>query len=282
MINTAITDPYLKSFRPVFEATGKRIGLIEKFDQKATDFKTELTKIKAANPTDIFLIASPKLVGLILKQANDLGLKAQFYNIGVEGPDIVLIAGPLAEGLLYPYSYDNHGREQEVKIFYEKYQQKFGGEPDTLAANSYDVAYLLSECLEENGDDVEKVKICLYNTKDFKGASGMFSIDQNGDAVKNIFIKIIKNGKFVRFSEWWYSGEMKRIIQFRISKGEKYYVAEGIDLPVVTQALTLDELARNIEEAVALHLKGENLAALGLVESPSVLANFELPVAAYA
>ena len=75
---------------------------------------------------------------------------------------------------------------------------------------------------------------------------------------------------------------MKRIIQFSISKGEKYYVAEGVDLPIVTQALTLDELANNIEEAVALHLKDEKLAELGLAKSPLVLANFELPVATYA
>ena len=36
---------------------------------------------------------------------------------------------------------------------------------------------------------------------------------------------------------------MKKLIQFSIFKGEKYYVAGCIDLPVVTQALSLDELA---------------------------------------
>ena len=39
---------------------------------------------------------------------------------------------------------------------------------------------------------------------------------------------------------------MKRIIQFHIFKGEWQYVAEGVDLPVVTQGATLDELVRNI------------------------------------
>lgn len=39
-------------------------------------------------------------------------------------------------------------------------------------------------------------------------------------------------------------------------------MAEGVDLPVVTEASTLDELAKNIEEAVALQLEGENLATL--------------------
>ncbi len=200
-INTAITDPYLKSFRPVFEAEGKKIGLVERFDQKATDFKTELTKIKAKNPTDIFLLASPKLVGLILKQANDLGIKAQFYNIGVEGPDLVAVGGQFAEGLLYPYSYDTKSSEPKVKEFYEEYVKRFKSEPDTIAANSYDAAQILSTCFEENGDDVEKVKACLYAIKDFKGASGIFSIDRNGDAIKNIFVKTVKDGKFVRYEE---------------------------------------------------------------------------------
>ena len=70
---------------------------------------------------------------------------------------------------------------------------------------------------------------------------------------------------------------MKRIIQFHISKGDKYYTAEGIDLPIVTQGKTLDELAENIREAVDLHLKGENPADFNIAPNPSVLMNFELP-----
>lgn len=48
---------------------------------------------------------------------------------------------------------------------------------------------------------------------------------------------------------------MKKIIQVHIYKGDKYFVAECIDLPVVTQGKTLDELAENLKEAVALQLQ---------------------------
>lgn len=75
---------------------------------------------------------------------------------------------------------------------------------------------------------------------------------------------------------------MKHIVQFQIFKGEKQYVAQGIDLAVVTQGKTLDELTKNIMEATALHLEGENLADLGFSPSPSVLVNFELPQIQYA
>lgn len=75
---------------------------------------------------------------------------------------------------------------------------------------------------------------------------------------------------------------MKSIIQFHISRGNKYYVAEGIDLPIVTQGKTLDELAANIQEAVELQLEGENLVNFDLAPHPSVLLNLELPIPGYA
>ena len=69
---------------------------------------------------------------------------------------------------------------------------------------------------------------------------------------------------------------MKRTIQVRIFRGEKKYVAECLDLPVVTEAPTLDQLAANIREAIALHLEGEDLAELGLANDPTILATLEL------
>ncbi len=69
---------------------------------------------------------------------------------------------------------------------------------------------------------------------------------------------------------------MKRVVQVRIFKGESLYVAECLDLPVVTQAATLDELAANIKEAIALHLEGEDLADFDLEGDPAIIASFEL------
>ena len=75
---------------------------------------------------------------------------------------------------------------------------------------------------------------------------------------------------------------MKRIIQVRINRGESYYVAECLDLPIVTQGKTLDELKENLEEAIALHLEGEDLSEFDLDPKPSVLASFELDLLAHA
>ena len=69
---------------------------------------------------------------------------------------------------------------------------------------------------------------------------------------------------------------MKNFINIHIYKGEKYYVAECIDLPIVTQGKTLDELVSNLKEAISLHLEDEDLAQYDLTPSPSILANLEI------
>lgn len=72
------------------------------------------------------------------------------------------------------------------------------------------------------------------------------------------------------------NASMKRIIQARIYKGERYYVGEALDIPVVTQGATLDEVTENLREAIALHLEDEDLAELGFVSDPAILVTVEL------
>ena len=69
---------------------------------------------------------------------------------------------------------------------------------------------------------------------------------------------------------------MTKVIQVKIYKGEKYYIAECLDLPVVTQGETLDEVVKNIREAISLHLEGEDLRDWDISPDFSILANFEL------
>ena len=54
---------------------------------------------------------------------------------------------------------------------------------------------------------------------------------------------------------------LQHTIKAVIRPGEQSgYVAECLEIPVVTQGHTLDEVTRNLQEAVALHLDGEDSA----------------------
>ena len=69
---------------------------------------------------------------------------------------------------------------------------------------------------------------------------------------------------------------MRRILHGVVYKGEKYYIGECIDLPVVTQGKSIDEAVKNLREAISLHLEGEDLQSLDISENPSILVNLEL------
>jgi predicted RNase H-like HicB family nuclease len=69
---------------------------------------------------------------------------------------------------------------------------------------------------------------------------------------------------------------LQHTIKAFIRKGERYYIAECLEIPVVTQGETIDETVINLKDAVSLHLEDEDLEQLGLVSNPSLIITMEL------
>lgn len=74
---------------------------------------------------------------------------------------------------------------------------------------------------------------------------------------------------------------LQHTIKAFIRKGEEYYVAECLEIAVVTQGKTLDETIDNLKEAVTLHLENEDLSELGLAPNPTLLVTMELEAIAH-
>ena len=72
---------------------------------------------------------------------------------------------------------------------------------------------------------------------------------------------------------------LQHTIKALVRQGERYYVAECVEIGVVTQGKTLDETLANLREAVALHLEGEDPADFGLAPNPTILVTMELELA---
>ncbi len=71
--------------------------------------------------------------------------------------------------------------------------------------------------------------------------------------------------------------QLQQTIKSFIRPGEQSgYIAECLEISVITQGKTLDEVVKNLQEAIALHLEGEDPVEFGLVMNPSVLVTFEL------
>lgn len=74
----------------------------------------------------------------------------------------------------------------------------------------------------------------------------------------------------------------QRTIKAYVRRGEDHYVAECLEIAVVTQGKSLDETIANLQEAVALHLQGEDPRDFGLAPQPALLITMELEPATHA
>ena len=94
-INNDMGVSYTASFKNKFEQLGGKIILSEAYSPDATDFRTELTKIKTANPQALYLIGQVEM-GQVLKQMAELGIKIPTLSgIGIEDPKVKEVAGDL-------------------------------------------------------------------------------------------------------------------------------------------------------------------------------------------
>ena len=70
---------------------------------------------------------------------------------------------------------------------------------------------------------------------------------------------------------------LQHTIKAVIRRGEESgYIAACVEIAAVTQGETLDEVTRNLREAAALFLQGEDLASLGLAQNPTLLVTMEV------
>lgn len=187
-------------FKKEFTVLGGKLVAEEAFPQEATDFRTQITKIKQANPEAVYIIGYREL-GSLLKQAKELGLNVQFLStVMFEDPEILKIAGNAAEGAIYSArAYDPKSKSPVVEKFVENYKMKYHREPDIFAALSYDAAAILAKAMGLGNFTAEGIKKALYDIKDFSGVAGITSFDKNGDVITPAVLRIVKNGQFVGF-----------------------------------------------------------------------------------
>jgi len=190
-----------KHFTQEFSAQKGVIVASETYAPETKDFRAQLTKIREARPTAMFVNSQTEISGgLILKQARELGIDAQFYGLDtLSGPTVLSIAGESAEGAVFVTVPDLDPENERARVFLASYRERYGEPPFALyLAAAYDSIYLLSEAIGEAGEDTQKVRDYLYQLPEYRGAVGTYRFNQQGDLIGLDFIvKSIIDGTLV-------------------------------------------------------------------------------------
>jgi len=179
-----------------FGANGGQLSEELFFSSGDTDFRAQLSKLKAVRPEVVFLPAYYPEVGLILREARLLGVIAPFVGgEGWDSPALVQIAGKSADGSYYANHFSSDDPDPRVQQFVARYKEKFQVLPDALAALWYDGTRLMANAIERAGsDNSEKIRDALAQTKDFSGVTGNISLDDQRNANKPGVIVTIQGG----------------------------------------------------------------------------------------
>ena len=164
------------------------------------DFSAQLTQVKGLKPDVIFAPGNYTESALIVKQARELGIKTPFLGGDTwEIAEFINVGKAAVEGAVMSTFFDNDAPLTKLsKVFVTEYQKKYGKLPSGTAVLGFD-GYLLAIDAIKRANSVDPVKIrdALAKTKGFEGASGIVTLDENGDPIKSAVIKEVKGGKFV-------------------------------------------------------------------------------------
>ena len=164
------------------EKLGGQIVIEETMLPEATDYRTQLTKIKNKNPEVIYLLTEARSAGIILKQAKELGIDAQWFATrSIQKKEVISVAEEAAEGIIYTYSFNPESDNPSIKYFVENYKTKYGEIPDYVGAEAYEALRLIAKALNKCGVDTECMKRDLLETKDYQGVLGNLTFDEKGD-----------------------------------------------------------------------------------------------------
>ena len=207
-------DDYGRGLRNAFVAEAERIGLTlvasEAYERDSTNFKAQLTSIKAKNPDAIFISGLYNEASLIVKQAREAGITAQFFGAdGVDSPAFLEVAGSAAEGtyLTTPFTFGAAGEKAQQMA--ANFEALHGVAPDTWAALTYDAVGMIADALEKTYDPKASVAdnrkairdhLASLDTSEegYNGVTGLTYFDVNGDTVnKPAYVKVVKDGQFI-------------------------------------------------------------------------------------
>jgi branched-chain amino acid transport system substrate-binding protein len=173
-------------FAAQFPAFGGTLVGTEAYAQGDTDFRAQLTAIKRSKPDVVFVPGYYTDVGLIARQARELGIKVPLLGgDGWDSAKLHELGGSAIIGSYFSNHYSSDDPAPHVREFMAAYKQKYGSVADALAALGYDAAQVALDAMKRAPDlSGPALRDAIAETKGFKGVAGDITLNEKRDAVK--------------------------------------------------------------------------------------------------
>lgn len=180
-----------------YKKLGGKIVAEETIEKGGRDFRSQITRIGALKPPLIVAYAYYAEAGLIVRQAAELRVQAQFISHGsVQNDAFAEIGGPAANGFISGSPrWDNDA--PQVKAFIDRYKKKYGKEPDLYGPYFYDAVRMYAAAIEKGGYTREGIRKALKGLKDFPGVNGVMNFGPDNVVLLPLRFVRLEGGKWV-------------------------------------------------------------------------------------
>lgn len=197
-----VKNDYSIGLAKFFEETLKTLGgsviVTQSYSAGDIDFKSQLTDIRGKAPDAIFIPGYYTEVGLIARQARELGITVPLMGgDGWDSPKLAEIGGDAVNNTYFSNHYSAENKAPNVQDFIAKFKEAYGVIPDGLAAMGYDAAMVLIDAMKRAKSlNTPDIRDALAATKDYKAVTGNITMDGNRDAVKSAVVLKVDGGTF--------------------------------------------------------------------------------------
>lgn len=185
-------------FTKKFQEMGGQVVIDQSYSQGDLDFKAQLTSIRGKAPEAIYIPGYYTEVGLIARQARDLGLKVPLLGgDGWDSPKLFEIGQKSIEGSFISNHYSTEDKSENIQTFVKKYQDAYKRVPDSLAAMGYDAMLVLADAIKRAGTtESTKLRDAIASTKDLQVVTGKITLGADRNPIKAAVILKVEDGKF--------------------------------------------------------------------------------------
>jgi len=187
------------SFRKAFEAAGGQVTAEEGYQQKDTDFGSQLARVKGSGAELIFVPGYPPEVPQIVKQAKVVGFAGRLCGgDGWDNEAVLQNAGENLDGCFLVGAFSPQDPRPMVQDFVRDMKAATGRLPGSFEALGHDSILLLAEAMKR-GATRQAVADGLHAVRNLEAVSGKISITPGGDAEKDaVVLKIVRDGEAFR------------------------------------------------------------------------------------
>jgi branched-chain amino acid transport system substrate-binding protein len=197
-------SPYSRGLTEFFELGFAKLGgtIVAKqsYSQSDADFRGQLSAIKTAEPDVVYIPGYYGDVAIIAKQARQVGIEQPLLGAdGWDAPELWELARDAVNGSYISNHYSADDPSENIQNFVTNYRQRYQNlTPDAHAALAYDAMRFLADAMQRAGStEGPQLRDALATTKNFRGVTGVISMDANRNAVKPAVVLKLQDRSYI-------------------------------------------------------------------------------------